>query len=102
VQQIRDSEAEQWILREFRLDYRITTKELCVVCADGEATLNGTVAHYAEKLAAQTAALRSPGIHRILNNISVSKPSAISIASGSRSANRPNPTFPDSQQRERV
>ena len=71
-----DSEIEQWVLRELRLEQRARSPEICVQSHDGVVTLHGTVPNYANKLAAQQAAYRVVGIAGVVNDIRVKPRSA--------------------------
>lgn len=67
----RDSEIEQCILRELQLETEVSTKELCVFCSGGNATLSGTVKNAREKEAVLKAARRVVGVLRAIDHIKV-------------------------------
>ena len=71
MQRIRDSEIEQWVLRELEFERGLSAKELCVFCVDGIATLSGTVKTDHEKRAAVRGAARAAGVQRVIDNIKV-------------------------------
>lgn len=71
VQQKRDSEIEQWVLLELDLETDIGSKEICVFCLDGIATLTGTVQASKNALAAGRAAQRANGVLSVVNKITV-------------------------------
>ena len=73
----RDSEVEQWVLRELSLS-EIRSREICVFAGDGVVTLRGSAETHQEKLAAEQAALRATGVVGVVNTIRV-KPSTALI-----------------------
>jgi|SRR5215472_4488486 len=103
---MRDSEIEQWVLHELQLASEVAAKELCVLCTDGIATLNGTVNNHQEKRAAQKACERAVGVRGVINNINVSEstnrpitqPSPFAMAAISRASARQEPMFSTSVQ----
>ena len=87
--QKRDSEIEQWLLRELRLEHAVSSKELCIFCSDGIATLNGTVKNDREERAALRAAERVAGVLRVINNIGVREAARWAVISPSAPAIAP-------------
>lgn len=83
MQPITDSEIEQWVLRELQLNSQITSKELCVCCDGGVATLSGTVTDEKQKHAADHAAARARGVRSVIDNIRVTKLSLMTSAATS-------------------
>ncbi len=67
----RDSEVEQHVLRSFKLDSAITSREICVESDCGLVTLNGTVTSYRESSAIYSATGRTPGVCGVVNKIEV-------------------------------
>ena len=68
---MRDSEIEQWVLKEIRLTTDGRLKELSVWSSNGVVTLKGTVQSRAEKLSAQQAAERAKGVVAVSNQLSL-------------------------------
>jgi hypothetical protein len=103
---MRESEIEQWVLHELELAREVTTKEICALCTDGIATLNGTVNNHQEKRAAQKACERAVGVRGVINHINVcestnrpiTQPSPLAIAAISRASARQEPIFSTSVQ----
>lgn len=73
---MRDSEIEQWVLRELRQQRNGSSKEICVYATDGIATLTGSVRTRYEKSAAQKAALRAEAVIAVVNHLKVLRPEA--------------------------
>jgi hypothetical protein len=73
MQEIRDSEIEQWVLHELQPRTEVGSKEQCVFCVGGVATLSGTVGNHSNKLAAQAAAERVSGVLKVVNKIRVNE-----------------------------
>jgi osmotically-inducible protein OsmY len=71
-----DEHIHQEVLRELRWDSRLDETDVDVEVDQGVVTLTGTVASYAEKLAAQAAAHRVPGVLDVANDIRVKRPSS--------------------------
>jgi hypothetical protein len=71
-----DSETEQWVLREFRLEKEICSREICVFACDGIVTLSGTASNQKDKSAAAKSAHRVTGITSVVNNIRVQSSNA--------------------------
>lgn len=69
----RDSEVEQWVLRELSLS-DICSREVTVFARDGVLQLRGSALSNKDKLAIEEAALRATGVVGVLNEIRV-KPS---------------------------
>ena len=69
-----DAQIHQDVLRELRWDSRVDETEVGVEVDQGVVTLTGTVASYAEKLAAQEAAHRVTGVLDVANDIRVKMP----------------------------
>ena len=87
MQQRRDSEIEQRVLHELRVQPEIRSKELCVFCADGVATLSGTVNKHHDKRFAEVAAERARGVVTVINNINVKEISEQPVKRPSLTAN---------------
>ena len=77
-----DSEIEQWVLRELRLEKDLRSPEICVQSHDGVVTLHGSVPNYANKLAAQQAAYRVVDIADVVDDIRV-KPCGVEMTKSS-------------------
>ena len=73
----RDSEVEQWVLRELSLS-EIRSCEICVFATDEVVTLRGSAETHQEKLAAEQAARRATGVVGVVNKMRV-KPSTALI-----------------------
>jgi len=71
IQQKRDSEIEQRVIRQLRVDKGLGSKELCVFCSDGVVTLKGSVLSDRGKTIAQSAAFRMEGVVAVVNEIAV-------------------------------
>jgi hypothetical protein len=74
---MRDSEIEQWVLRELRQQRNGGSKEICVYATDGIATLTGSVRTRYEKSAAQKAALRAAAVIAVVNHLKVLRPEPV-------------------------
>ena len=68
---MRDSEIEQWVLKEIRLATGGRLQGVCVSSSTGVVNLKGTVDSRAERLAAQKAAKQATGVVRVINHLSV-------------------------------
>ena len=66
-----DTELAQLIMRELKWDSRINWARIEVEVKDGVATLTGAVPTYLQKLEAQRAAHRVPGVLDVANDIEV-------------------------------
>lgn len=73
----RDSEVEQWVLRELSLG-EIRSREVSVFARDGVVTLRGTAQSNRDKLAIEEATLRANGVVGVINEMRV-KPSTALI-----------------------
>jgi len=72
---MRDSEIEQWVLRELAQPRNgKSSKEICVCATDGIVTLRGTVRTRYEKSNAQKSALRAQAVISVVNNLKVLRP----------------------------
>ena len=72
---MRDSEIEQWVLRELaRQRSGNSYKEICVCATAGIVTLKGTVRTRYERSSAQKAALRARSVTSVVNNLKVLRP----------------------------
>ncbi len=71
MRKLRDSEVEQWILREIGLGNDIGSREICVLSRDGVVTLRGTVNDFGNKMAATHAAQTANGVVSVINEITV-------------------------------
>lgn len=67
----RDSEIEQWVLRELLLARNLASQEMCVLASDGVVTLSGSVQNGANKSAAEEAVHHVVGVHSIVNNLKI-------------------------------
>ncbi len=67
----RDSEIEQCVLRELRLEKGLGSREICVFSCDGVVTLKGSVRTSSNKVAAQEATRRVADVVTVLNEITV-------------------------------
>jgi len=70
----RDTEVQKQVMQELTWDTRVEPAYVGVEVHDGIVTLNGMVASYAEKLAAQEAAHRVSGVLDVANDILVEVP----------------------------
>ena len=77
MQQKRDSEIEQWVLKELSLSREIDSAEICVLSNDGLVTLKGTVYNHHNRHAAGNAARLAPGVLGVLNLLTVTADVAI-------------------------
>jgi hypothetical protein len=68
---MRDSEIEQWVLKEIRLTTQRCLKELCVFSSNGVVSLKGTVRSRTVKLAVQEAAERAKGVIAVINELNL-------------------------------
>jgi hypothetical protein len=73
----RDSEVEQWVLRELSLS-EIRSREVSVFSRDGVITLRGSAQTYQDKLAIEEATRRATGVVGVVNEMRV-KPSTALI-----------------------
>jgi osmotically-inducible protein OsmY len=69
-----DRELQDQVLQELRWDTRIDAAEIGVAVQEAVAALSGSVKSFAERQAAEEAALRISGIHDVANNIQVNVP----------------------------
>lgn len=76
---MRDSEIEQWVLRELSLSKRLCSQEICVFARDGMVTLRGSAQTHQDKLDVEEAARRATGVFGVVNEMRV-KPSTARIA----------------------
>lgn len=79
-----DSEIEQWVLRELGSSGKLYSPEICVFAFAGVVRLRGSVQSYKNKLAAEEAAYRAPGVLGVVNEIRI-EPCAALIGKGSTS-----------------
>src|SRR5712692_11765262 len=70
----RDTEIQQQVTQELTWDTRVEPADVGVEVRDGIVTLTGSVASYAEKLAAQEAAHRVRSVLDVANDILVDVP----------------------------
>lgn len=70
-----DSELRLDVIAELQWDSRIKGNEIGVIVKDGAVTLTGMVESYAEKIAAERAALRVRGVRAVAEDILVRLPS---------------------------
>lgn len=73
----RDSEVEQWVLRELSLG-EIRAREVSVFSGDGVITLRGSAQTYQDRLAVEEATRRAAGVVGVVNEMRV-KPSTALI-----------------------
>ena len=78
---MRDSEIEQWVLREICLATGGRLKELCVSSVNRVVNLSGTVNNQAERRTVQHAAGRAKGVVKVINLINVRKRSRVRVRS---------------------
>jgi osmotically-inducible protein OsmY len=69
-----DQEIQDHVQQELRWDSRVDAADIGVAVEGGIVTLNGTVNSFAERQAAQEAALRVAGVHDVANDIDVKVP----------------------------
>ncbi len=69
-----DREIQENVLEELRWDRRIDAADIGVAVEDGIVSLSGSVNSFAERQAAQEAALRMSGVHDVANDIHVKVP----------------------------
>ncbi len=62
------------VLDQLRWEPDLDESRIALAVGGGVVTLTGTVASYGEKLAAETAVLRVPGMHAVANDIEVRPP----------------------------
>jgi osmotically-inducible protein OsmY len=72
-----DTQIQQAVLRELAWDTRVKESHIGVTIDQGVVTLIGTVASYAERLAAQEAAHRVSGVHDVANDLQVQPSGAL-------------------------
>ncbi|HET8696387.1 MAG TPA: BON domain-containing protein [Gammaproteobacteria bacterium] len=70
-----DTELRLDVIAELQWDSRINSNEIGVIVKDAAVTLTGMVETYAEKLAAERAAMRVRGVRAVADNIEVRLPS---------------------------
>jgi len=73
----RDPELRDQVTQELKWDSRIDEADVAVAVHDGVVTLAGTVGSYTERLAAQEAAHRVPGVRDVANEIQVRIPGSL-------------------------
>ena len=95
VHEISDSEVEQWVLRELQLRTDINSRELCVFCLRGVATLSGTVKSNREKPAAVKATELAMGVRAVIDNIKVNEIAQTTVTRPSSKATSGISTLPD-------
>jgi hypothetical protein len=66
----RDSEIEQWVLRELRLS-EISSSEICVFSRVGVVRLLGSAQSYQDKLAIEKATLGATGVVGVVSEMKV-------------------------------
>lgn len=66
-----DADIQREVLEELRWDSRVKPNEIGVAVKEGIVTLTGTVDSYLKKMAAESAALRVPGVKAVANDIEV-------------------------------
>ena len=71
---MRDSEIEQWVLRELARQRNGNSKEICVHAIHGVVTLKGSVRSRYEKSMVQKAALRTEAVIEVVNHLKVFRP----------------------------
>src|SRR5579864_2823337 len=69
-----DQEIQDHVQQELRWDSRIDAADIGVAVESGVVSLSGTVDSFAERQAAQEAALRVSGVHDVANDIQVKVP----------------------------
>src|SRR5215471_13240863 len=73
---MRDSEIEQWVLRELARQRNGNSKEICVHAIHGVVTLQGSVRTRYEKSMVQKAALRTEAVIAVINHLKVLRPAS--------------------------
>lgn len=68
---MRDSEIEQWVLRELGRQRNGNSKEICIYAVDGIVTLTGSVRTRYERSIVQKAALRAEAVVAVINQVKV-------------------------------
>jgi len=68
---MRDSEIEQWVLRELGRQQNGNSKEICIYAVEGIVTLKGSVRTRYEKSIVQKAALRAEAVVAVINQLKV-------------------------------
>jgi hypothetical protein len=72
-----DSEIEQWVLRELGSSGKSHSPEICVFASAGVVRLRGSVQSYRNKLTAEEAAYRAPGVLGVVNEIRIEPCAAV-------------------------
>lgn len=73
-----DSEIEQRVLKELRVNDNVGSAEICVFASNGVVRLSGTVPGYRNKSAAEAAAYQADEIHGVINDVRI-KPDLTTI-----------------------
>jgi hypothetical protein len=68
-----DSEIEQRVLQELRLNDNVGSAEICVFASNGVVKISGTVPGYRNKSAAEAAAYQADEIRGVINEIRVKR-----------------------------
>lgn len=79
----RDSEIEQWVLRELRLSEKTCSSEICVFSRDGVVSLRGSAKSHQDKLAIEKATRGATGVRGVVNDMKV-KPCTVLIQEQSK------------------
>ena len=74
---MRDSEVEQWVLRELSLSKKICSPEICVLARDGVVSLRGTAQTDRDKSAVEEATRRATGVVGVVNEVRVTPCTAL-------------------------
>lgn len=102
-----DDEIKAQILRELKWEYRVGALPISVEVSDGLATLSGVVRTYLNKLAAEQAVHRVPGVIDLANELKVRPTGSLAqtdtdIAKAVRNALEWHPHVPDDEIRSTV
>jgi osmotically-inducible protein OsmY len=72
-----NSRVQRAVLAELEWDPRVDASRIGVAASDGVVTLTGSVASYAEKIAAEAAAKRVSGVKAVANDLQVALPGGL-------------------------
>jgi hypothetical protein len=68
-----DSEIEQRVLKELRVNDNVGSAEICVFASNGVVKLSGTVPGYRNKSAAEAAAYQADEIRGVINDVRIKR-----------------------------
>ena len=86
-----DREIQGQVQQELRWDTRIDATEIGVAVEGSIVSLSGTVKSFAERRAAQEAALRVTGVHDVANDVEVKVPGHLTLGRRYRSGGKDCP-----------